>query len=75
VLPTLQTVISFNSERNGRVEIVVISQSGQTVRQITDQKTAESFSLTIQLGDLPAGTYLVQARMGAIAHEGKVVKM
>ena len=72
---TDQTVISFNSERNGRVEIVVISQSGQTVRQITDQKTAESFSLTIQLGDLPAGTYLVQARMGAIAHEGKVVKM
>jgi hypothetical protein len=57
------------------VEIMVISQSGQTVRQITDQKTAESFSLTIQLGDLPAGTYLVQARMGAVAHEGKVIKL
>jgi len=72
---TDQTVISFSSERNGRVEIMVISQSGQTVRQIAEQKSGENFTLTVQLGDLPAGTYLVQARMGAVAHEGKVVKL
>lgn len=68
------TVISFQHDRNGRVEITLWNQAGQVVAQYNAEKTGAAFAYTLPVGMLPAGAYRVQARMGAVVYEGGLVK-
>jgi Right handed beta helix region/Secretion system C-terminal sorting domain len=70
-----QTVLSFDNERTGRVQITVWNQLGQQVKSLNADKSSNLFNFTLPVNTLAAGTYKVQVRYGAVVHEGMFVKM
>jgi hypothetical protein len=71
---TDMTVVSFQNDRIGPVQMSIWNQAGQMVASYGAEKTSNTFSFTLPVGTLPAGTYNVQARMGAKLHQGVFAK-
>lgn len=70
-----RTVVSLNNQRNGQVTISVWNQAGQKVAEYQAEKTATEFSFPMTVNTLPAGAYQVRVQLGAIVHQGRLVKM
>ena len=69
------TMLSFEHERGGQVQVTVWNQLGQVVSNFKAQKTGNEFTHRLETANMAAGTYKVQVRYGAIVHEGTFVKM
>lgn len=60
-------------DQSERVTIRVFNHLGQNVRTL--QSTGEQLVETVELADLPSGTYVVRVRSGAFEHTEKFVKL
>ncbi|MBL7827184.1 MAG: T9SS type A sorting domain-containing protein, partial [Saprospiraceae bacterium] len=69
-----QTAVSLSNARQGQVEISVWNQTGQRVVSVLVEKTGEQLNHTLNVQQLPAGVYKIQARMGDMLHESVLVK-
>ncbi|MCC7465522.1 MAG: hypothetical protein IT261_04600 [Saprospiraceae bacterium] len=73
--PALETAwISLENDRAGELELLIWSAGGQLISRIQTTKTAGAFQHPVQVAQWPTGAYRVQCRIGALVHEGTLVK-
>ncbi|MBL7809389.1 MAG: hypothetical protein JNN28_16340 [Saprospiraceae bacterium] len=71
---TEMAVLSLENERAGDMDIQIWNAAGQLVFQVQAVKAQGAFQFPLQVASWPAGMYRVQCRMGAIMHEGSLIK-
>ena len=68
------TVLKFENNKVGAVEIIVWNQAGQQVKAYSATKTNSEFVFPLEISTWPSGTYQVQSRIGTILYEGAFIK-
>lgn len=66
--------ISLENDRAGELELLIWNAGGQLVSRLQMTKASGAFQYPVQVVSWPAGAYRVQCRMGALVHEGTLVK-
>ncbi|MBP6826454.1 MAG: T9SS type A sorting domain-containing protein [Saprospiraceae bacterium] len=66
--------LNLEDSWNGAFKVDVMSAGGVVVRSFNVEKSSASWQYSLDVKDLPAGTYFAKARVGNTIYAGKIVK-